>query len=114
MGSQFAPNDPFAQVGDVLARLYSADLRLIVTRGIEILDQRAGDCDLEDDDPAGDTLDEHGEHPAEDATTILGTKPQYGLDQSRGPVNSRTAYQAHQAEELGLVRTSRGTWAVAV
>jgi len=102
---------PPIDIGALLSTLATADLQAIAETAIDLLDQRAGDCDLEDDDPAGDTLDEHGEHPADDASTILAIRPVYGSDQSLGPINGRAAYQAHQAKELGLVRTARGTWA---
>lgn len=95
----------------LLASLHTTDLKAIAATAIDLLDARAGDCDLEDDDPAGDPLDELGEHPADDATPISAIKAVYGADQSAGPINVRAAYQAHQAKERGLVRTSRGTWA---
>lgn len=95
----------------LLATLHTADLKAIAATAIDLLDERAGDCDLEDDDPAGDPLDIDGEHPCDDATSILAMRPVCGLDQSLGPLNGRVAYQEHQAKELGLVRTARGTWA---
>lgn len=107
------PAAPPIDIGALLSTLHTTDLKAIAATAIDLLDARAGDCDLEDDDPAGDTLDELGEHPADDASTILRAAPVYGVDQSTGPINGRAAYQAHQAAELGLVRTARGTWAMA-
>ena len=97
-------------VGVLLARLDSAALRLIATTAIDLLDERDGDCDIEDDDPAGDTLDEHGEHPTDDATAFLATSPRYAADQSLGPTNVDVARQSHRAMELGLTRNARGGW----
>lgn len=52
--------------------------------------------DLEDDDPAGDALDEHGECPTDDGTQLLGTLPLYAADQTAGPINERAAVTAWQ------------------
>lgn len=71
------------------------------TRLIARLDRADGDPDLEDDDPAGDTLDEHGEAPTEDGTEHLGVLPLYGLDQSLGPINEREAHRARARELYG-------------
>ncbi|MEH3046153.1 hypothetical protein [Sphingomonas adhaesiva] len=111
MALQSHPAAPPIDIGALLSTLHTADLKAIAATAIDLLDARAGDCDLEDDDPAGDPLDIDGEHPCDDASTILAMRPVYGADQSLGPVNGLVAYQEHQAEELGLVRTARGTWA---
>ncbi len=105
--------DTADQIGQVLRRLYTTDLRALMATCVDILDQRDGDVDLEDDDPAGDTLEEHGEHPTDDGTTMLAVKPAYSIDQSRGPINEQAAYLAHRVKDLGLVQTDRGTWAFA-
>lgn len=47
--------------------------------------------DAEEDDPGGDTLDEHGEE-----TFISHIMPQYGEDQTRGPINSDIVGALHQ------------------
>lgn len=105
-----ATADPVA-IGEVLSRLYTSDLQAIVAAAIDILDQRAGDCDLEEDDHSGDLLDIEGEPPSDDGRPISKMLPLYGIDQSRGPINHAEATQAYLAEQAGLVRTSRGTWA---
>lgn len=102
--------DAFVSIGEVLARLYTPDLTALVAAAIDILDGRAGDCDLEDGDPAGDPLDLHGEPCSDDGRAILDAKPLYGADQTLGPINARDANQHHQAAEAGLIRTARGTW----
>jgi len=61
--------------------------------------------DEEDDDPAGGSADDVGEDVG-----IFATKPIYGIDQTKGPTNKTEAVQEHQAKELGLIRTERGTW----
>lgn len=113
MALQSHPAAPPIDIGALLSTLHTADLEAIAAAAIDLLDARAGDCDLEDDDPAGDPLDVDGEHPSDDGRTIVATMPAYGLDQSAGPINIRAAFQAHQAEDLGLVRSPRGTWAIA-
>jgi hypothetical protein len=62
-----------------------------IERLIALLDIADGDFDLEEDDPAGDALDERGECLTDDGTEMLSTLPLYGLDQSAGPVNEREA-----------------------
>lgn len=73
-----------------------------IERLIGLLDLVDGDPDREDDDPAGDELDEGGEAPASHG--VLATLPQYGLDQSLGPINYLEAERAHLAGELGAAR----------
>lgn len=51
--------------------------------------------DLEDDDPSGDTLDEHGESPSDDWRGFLPDKPIYGINQEGEPLNFRSANRAH-------------------
>lgn len=65
-----------------------------VERLIAVLDRADGDCDREDDDPAGDPLDERGEAPADDGRGILVTLPLYDADQRRGPINRGSANRA--------------------
>ncbi|MBU1606829.1 MAG: hypothetical protein KKD08_08495 [Alphaproteobacteria bacterium] len=66
---------------------------------IGLLDTSDGDCDLEDDDPAGDPLD-HGE-----ADYYLPDIPLYGIDQDSPPINEREAverfYDAGEKRYLG-------------
>lgn len=71
----------------LLADLDTAALEAIATAAIDILDLRTGDCDLEDDDPCGHALDA-GEHPTDDGRSYAAVGPRYGIDQSRGPINS--------------------------
>ncbi|MCW6531188.1 hypothetical protein NED98_13125 [Sphingomonas sp. MMSM20] len=73
-----------------------------IERLIGLLDLVDGDSDREDDDPAGDELDERGE--AASSRGILTTLPKYGLDQSLGPINYLEAERAHLADELGAAR----------
>ncbi|WIA56562.1 hypothetical protein N6H05_01670 [Sphingobium sp. WTD-1] len=56
---------------------------------IDLLDQIDGDADLEPDHDAYDPCD-HGE-PVEH----MGTLPQYGGDQSKGPLNFQAAYRVY-------------------
>lgn len=53
------------------------------------------DC-REDDDPAGDPLDEQGEAQTDDGAAMVAMRPIYGSDQSRGPTNEREAMRAHR------------------
>lgn len=106
---------PYPHAADltaVLARLDTATLETVAAAAIDILDERAGDPDLEDDDPAGDALDEHGEHPSDDGCTILAIKPIWGTDQTAGPVNGRAAIAAHLEEDEARNGSAVG-WAVA-
>lgn len=57
---------------------------------IELLDTLDGDPDLEEDELHEDPLD------LGEAENLYDTVPIYGLDQSRGPLNERAAYQAHR------------------
>lgn len=65
-----------------------------IERLITLLDAADGDCDLEDDDPAGDTLD-LGEAPDPAGNELLSILPVYGIDQSLGPINEREAIREH-------------------
>jgi len=68
-----------------------------IERLIAMLDELDGDCDLEDDDPAGgnvcDELHDTGEY-----YFLL---PRYGVDQTQGPLNELEAerYQRRRMEE---------------
>ncbi|MHA0333692.1 hypothetical protein [Sphingomonas aquatilis] len=86
----------------VLAALDTVTLEALAAAAIELLDQRAGDCDVEEDDPSGDALDERGEHPSDDGCTVLTILPVYGDDQTAGPVNGRAAFEAHLAADEAL------------
>lgn len=65
----------------------------LVERAIEEMDQQDGDHDLEDDDPSGDTLDEHGERASDDGQPLMRMKPVYAVDQAAGPINEAEAYE---------------------
>lgn len=69
---------------------------------IALLDTVDGDPDLEDDDPAGDTLDEHGEAPTENGCDLLLAHPRYGIDQSLGPINEREAMRERHQQMMGM------------
>lgn len=56
---------------------------------IELLDTLDGDPDLEEDELHEDPLD------LGEPDNFMETPPIYGLDQSKGPVNERAAYDAH-------------------
>lgn len=78
-----------------------------IERLIALLDIVDGDCDLEDDDPAGsDNEDAEGDH----GRGLLRELPRYGVDQSAGPINYARAERDHQAETMGLVRSPSGGW----
>lgn len=80
-----------------ITTLDRATLEQWIEAAIEHLDAIDGDPDAEDDDPAGDWLDERGEQPASCGHELLTTRPIYALDQSRGPVNERQAILACDA-----------------
>lgn len=67
-----------------------------IERLIGLLDLHDGDCDLEDDDPAGDPIEIHGEAPADNGNDLMPILPLYALDQSGGPINVREGYRAWQ------------------
>jgi hypothetical protein len=48
-------------------------------------------------DPGGSPLD-HGEHPSDDGSPMLATKPVYQADQSAGPTNAASATEAYYRE----------------
>lgn len=91
---------PFARpslpLGALLSTLHSDDLKAIAAAAIDVLDARAIDCDLEDDDPVGDALDA-GEHPSDDARALAPIPLLYAVDQTRGPINVRAAERAFLA-----------------
>lgn len=96
-----------------LGLLSSSDRAAIeqtVEQLIALLDTADGDPDLEDDDPAGDPLDERGEAPSDNGTDLLPVLPRYGDDQTAGPVNERDGLRALRAVQLGLVPTTTGGW----
>lgn len=74
---------------------------LRVDRLIARLDSMDSDCDLEDDDPAGDFLDERGEAPSDDGSRILPDWPAYRINQARGPVNHASAVGRYLSDEEG-------------
>ena len=81
---------PPPSVMAALATLGTAHLSAIAEAAISILDQRAGDCDLEEDDHSGDPLD-FNEAPTDDARPLSRIMPIYGCSQVDGPLNSADA-----------------------
>lgn len=74
---------------------------LRVDRLIARLDSMDGDCDLEDDDPAGDFLDKRGEAPSDDGSRILPDRPVYRMNQARGPLNHASAIERYLSDQEG-------------
>jgi hypothetical protein len=74
------------------------------------LDRDDGDCDLEDDDPAGDPLDIDGEAPTGDGRALSPVLPVWAIDQRCEPINSREPTRQRMVAELGLVRSPTGGW----
>lgn len=72
-----------------------------VDRLIAILDAVDGDCDLEDDDPAGDPLDKGEDEEWRPEGFVL-PKPRYGEDQSEGPANEQEVSRAWRRHVMGL------------
>jgi len=81
-----------------------------VERLLACLDAIDGDPDAEEDDPSGDPLDLLGEMPSDDGRPLLPERPLWAVDQEAGPTNYREASRAHQAAEMGLVRSPTGGW----
>ena len=71
-------------------------LECIIEQALDVLDLYDGNPDLEDDDPAGDPLDEYGEAATDSGTEMLPLAPTYAVDQSLGPTNEDEAYRAWQ------------------
>jgi hypothetical protein len=71
-----------------------------IERLIALLDLADGDWDAEDDDPAGDPLDERGEEPASCGRELLTMMPIYGSDQTRGPINKEAALQLRDRQRM--------------
>lgn len=81
-----APAFPFpAALGVVLSQPRPVLARL-AARLIERLDEIDGEPDMEDDDPAGGSIDDEGE-----GLELLPMLPRYGADQTRGPNNEAEA-----------------------
>lgn len=74
---------------------------LRVDRLIARLDSMDEDCDLEDDDPAGDFLDERGEAPSDDGSRILPDRPVYRMNQARVPLNRANAIERYLSDQEG-------------
>lgn len=66
-----------------------------IERLIELLDTVDGDCDLEDDDPAGGNVDDEGEFDR----SISPLAPRFGVDQSGDPTNVVELRAAHREQE---------------
>ena len=68
----------------------------LTARMIDRLDQLDGDCDLEDDDPAGGNPDDTGEEEEWCPDGVKLALPIFGIDQTTGPINERETYEAWQ------------------
>ncbi|WP_230629346.1 hypothetical protein [Sphingomonas sp. Leaf37] len=81
--------------GAALAPLLTREDRRAIAAQIEtliaVLDAAGGDCDLEDDDPAGGNPDDEGEVPDWLPRFPL---PVYGIDQRCGPTNGEAHWTA--------------------
>ena len=77
-----------------------ATLARLVERAIDRMDEMDGDPDLEDDDPAGDPLDERGEAPDDAGRGILPTLPVYAVDQASLPANVREAGRLYYLSQI--------------
>lgn len=93
-----------------LSRLDTADLRALAAIAIDIIDARGGDCDMEDDDPAGDPLELFGEPQSDTGAPLYAALPIYDTDQTAGPINERDADLSYRAAEQGLIRSPNGGW----
>lgn len=93
----------------LLATLSPDEIGDAVEALIARLDLLAGDADLEEDDHAGDLLDER-EAASDDGRGLLSVLPIWPIDQTREPSNYREASRDHQAAEMGLVRSPSGGW----
>jgi len=81
----------------ILTRYDRPKMEGFIAVAIDLLDMLDGDPDIEDDDPGGTDLD-RGEAAAE--SRILPTLPEYGIDQTAGPINERDAVRAHRRAVL--------------
>lgn len=70
-----------------------ASLEAAIENMIALLDVIDGDCDLEEDDPAGGNVDD--ERQLDDARLM----PAYRIDQNQGPSNYARALQAYHREQ---------------
>ena len=75
-------------------------LETLIEAAIALLDAADGDTDLEDDDPAGDYLDERGEAPTDNGAKLLPMLPRYGRNQTRGPLNEKAAHRQWMRDQL--------------
>lgn len=66
-----------------------------IERLIDLLDTIDGDCDLEDDDPAGGDPDDEGEFDR----SISPIAPRFGIDQTGEPTNVVELRAAHREQE---------------
>lgn len=67
-----------------------------IERLISMLDDLDGDCDIEEDDPAGGNVED--ERQAAEGEEFFRLLPRYGLDQTLGPINELEAYGLHRRE----------------
>ena len=116
----------------ILSRFDRAQLEGFIAVAIDLLDVADGDVDIE---PNGDELDstgaeddfiDHGpghlrgpgcpiadeggdplDAGEEDQGLLM---PEYGVDQTLGPINEAKAVAEHRAKELGLERSPTGGW----
>lgn len=104
MGIHLHPTFVMANRAEIEAEIEAHLTR--VTLLIARLDRADGDCDIEEDDPAGDPLDKGEEDEARGARV-----PVFGVDQTREPINQRemeAAERAERAKAMGLIKTPRG------
>ena len=71
-----------------------------IDRLINLLDLADGDCELEDDDPAGGNVEDEPQMGA--GQDYYRMPPCYGIDQSKGPINEHEAYRQHR-RDMGCV-----------
>lgn len=67
-----------------------------IERLIALIDQDDGDCDVEDDDPAGGNVED--ERQLAEGGDYYRLPPRYGIDQSAGPINETDAYRQHRRD----------------
>lgn len=90
---------PAANPAYILSTMDRYQIEALIEAAIAWVDDLDGDPDLEDDDPAGDGLDERGEVEDWRPDGVVLPMPVYGVDQTRGPINEREASRAwHEAQ----------------
>lgn len=77
-----------------------------IERLIELLDTIDGDCDLEDDDPAGGNVEDEGEFDMR----VCSLLPVFGADQTQPPINMVELHADQRAQEDRLFRADNARW----